>query len=163
MCFSKTEVMEHEVFLFDLINKERAPMPHLKVLLLFLLVFILYPTFPQAVCFLRPTRDNVEALSKEISEPKYRYPLPCHWTVIFHNPTLLLLHIILLTLPFLHRTVNTTSSSPTSSPTQPSATSLRQTSTIWCSKCTSTTSTTFPNTGPSSGGFGVSEGGWMSG
>jgi len=54
MCLSKTEIMEHEVFLFDVIHKEREVMSHLK-----------------AVCFLRPTRTNVAFLQKELADPKY--------------------------------------------------------------------------------------------
>jgi len=46
--------MGHEVFLFDLLEKKREPMHHLK-----------------AVCYLRPTRENVELLRKEFSNPKY--------------------------------------------------------------------------------------------
>lgn len=55
MVFSQSQLLQKEVYLFERIDAEgREQMPHLK-----------------AVCFLRPTRENLEHLEKELKSPKY--------------------------------------------------------------------------------------------
>jgi len=53
--FSQSQILQKEVYLFEKIDqKNREPMLHLK-----------------AICFLRPTNTNLEALREELKEPKY--------------------------------------------------------------------------------------------
>jgi len=55
MVYTQTQILQHEVFLIDAIERERTEkMPHLK-----------------AIYFLRPTAENVKRLQKEFSDPKY--------------------------------------------------------------------------------------------
>ncbi|PRP79920.1 hypothetical protein PROFUN_12409 [Planoprotostelium fungivorum] len=55
MVFSHSQVLQKEVFLFELLDgKNRAPMQHLK-----------------AICFLRPTAENRDTLVQEFKSPKY--------------------------------------------------------------------------------------------
>ncbi|XP_072138855.1 vacuolar protein sorting-associated protein 45 [Mobula birostris] len=55
MVYSQSEILQKEVYLFERIDStNRETMKHLK-----------------AICFLRPTRVNVELLMKELRRPKY--------------------------------------------------------------------------------------------
>eukprot|EP01098_Paradermamoeba_levis_P008379 TRINITY_DN3480_c0_g2_i1.p1 TRINITY_DN3480_c0_g2~~TRINITY_DN3480_c0_g2_i1.p1 ORF type:complete len:571 (-),score=168.83 TRINITY_DN3480_c0_g2_i1:184-1896(-) len=54
MAFSQTEIVQKDVFLLERIDGTRKPMQHLK-----------------AVCFLRPTYENVQMLIEELKDPKY--------------------------------------------------------------------------------------------
>lgn len=51
---SQTQMMQREVFLFERIDNERDQMIHLK-----------------AICFLRPTPENITLLQKELRDPRY--------------------------------------------------------------------------------------------
>uniref|UniRef100_A0A8C6TXT8 Vacuolar protein sorting-associated protein 45 n=1 Tax=Neogobius melanostomus TaxID=47308 RepID=A0A8C6TXT8_9GOBI len=53
--YSQSEILQKEVYLFERIESQnREPMKHLK-----------------ALCFLRPTKENVELLVQELRKPKY--------------------------------------------------------------------------------------------
>lgn len=53
--YSQSEILQKEVYLFERIESQnREPMKHLK-----------------AICFLRPTKENVELLVQELRKPKY--------------------------------------------------------------------------------------------
>ncbi|OXB71315.1 UNVERIFIED_CONTAM: hypothetical protein H355_014462 [Colinus virginianus] len=55
MVYTQSEILQKEVYLFERIDSPgREPMKHLK-----------------AVCFLRPTEENVDYLLKELRRPKY--------------------------------------------------------------------------------------------
>ena len=55
LALSQSEILKEEVYLFEKINQDkREAMPHL-----------------QAICFFRPTEDTLEALKKELRNPKY--------------------------------------------------------------------------------------------
>ena len=55
MVFTQTQVLQHEVFMTDTIERQRADkMPHLK-----------------AVYFVRPTADNVRRIQAELREPRF--------------------------------------------------------------------------------------------
>eukprot|EP00002_Diphylleia_rotans_P018419 TRINITY_DN3567_c0_g3_i7.p1 TRINITY_DN3567_c0_g3~~TRINITY_DN3567_c0_g3_i7.p1 ORF type:complete len:549 (-),score=130.31 TRINITY_DN3567_c0_g3_i7:1374-3020(-) len=54
MVYSISRIMEHEVFLIEPLKKEREKLGHLK-----------------ALCFLRPTKENVELLCRELNNPLY--------------------------------------------------------------------------------------------
>ena len=55
VAYSQSEISTKEVYLFDLLeNQNREPMKHLKCL-----------------CFVRPTKQNIENLKRELKEPKY--------------------------------------------------------------------------------------------
>jgi len=55
MVYTKTQILQHEVFLIDSINRKfNDKMPHLK-----------------AIYFIRPTQENVRLLQAEFREPKY--------------------------------------------------------------------------------------------
>jgi vacuolar protein sorting-associated protein 45 len=55
MVYSQSEILQKEVYLFELIsNRGRESMKHLN-----------------AICFLRPTQENIECLSDELKSPKY--------------------------------------------------------------------------------------------
>lgn len=55
MVYSQSEILQKEVYLFELLsNKDRESMKLLNT-----------------ICFLRPTRENVELLSEELKSPKY--------------------------------------------------------------------------------------------
>ena len=55
MVFSQSDVLQKEVYLFDLItNQNREHMGHLK-----------------ALVFIRPTPDNITLMSAELQNPKY--------------------------------------------------------------------------------------------
>jgi len=55
MVYTQTQILQHEVFLIDAIERERTDkMPHLK-----------------AVYFLRPTAENIRRLQEEFKDPKY--------------------------------------------------------------------------------------------
>lgn len=55
MVYTQTEILQKEVYLVDRIESPgRELMTHLK-----------------AVCFLRPTTENVQLLIRELREPKY--------------------------------------------------------------------------------------------
>eukprot|EP01027_Heterolobosea_sp_BB2_P010597 GEZU01015535.1.p1 GENE.GEZU01015535.1~~GEZU01015535.1.p1 ORF type:complete len:440 (+),score=65.37 GEZU01015535.1:180-1499(+) len=55
MVYSQSEILEHEVFLLELLeNNKRQKMQHLKCLI-----------------FCRPTSDNVKQITAELKEPKY--------------------------------------------------------------------------------------------
>ena len=55
MAFSQSEIAAREVYLFDLLeNQGRDFMKHLKCL-----------------CLIRPTKQNIENLKRELKNPKY--------------------------------------------------------------------------------------------
>uniref|UniRef100_A0A7S0LML6 Vacuolar protein sorting-associated protein 45 n=1 Tax=Coccolithus braarudii TaxID=221442 RepID=A0A7S0LML6_9EUKA len=55
MVYTQTQILQHEVFLIEAIERERTEkMPHLK-----------------AIYFLRPTVENINRLKQEFSDPKY--------------------------------------------------------------------------------------------
>ncbi|XP_033749827.1 LOW QUALITY PROTEIN: vacuolar protein sorting-associated protein 45-like [Pecten maximus] len=54
MVYAQSEILQKEVYLFERIDSARETMKHLK-----------------CICFLRPTRDNVEFLAQELRLPKY--------------------------------------------------------------------------------------------
>lgn len=55
MVYAQSEILQKEVYLFELIsNKGRETMKHLN-----------------AICYLRPTQENIELLSDELKSPKY--------------------------------------------------------------------------------------------
>jgi len=55
MVYAQSEILQKEVYLFERIDSQgREMMKHLK-----------------AICFLRPTRENGECLTKELQNPKY--------------------------------------------------------------------------------------------
>ncbi|EOA92932.1 Vacuolar protein sorting-associated protein 45 [Anas platyrhynchos] len=55
MVYTQSEILQKEVYLFERIDSfNREPMKHLK-----------------AICFLRPTKENVEYLIQELRRPKY--------------------------------------------------------------------------------------------
>ena len=54
MVYSQTQILEQEVYLVELLAKAHEPMTHLK-----------------AAVFLRPTEENLDALIKEINDPKF--------------------------------------------------------------------------------------------
>jgi len=56
MVYAQSEILQKEVFLFERLDGggTREAMKHLKCL-----------------CFLRPTRDNIELLARELKSPKY--------------------------------------------------------------------------------------------
>ncbi|CAM9217961.1 unnamed protein product [Choristocarpus tenellus] len=54
MVYSQSQILEKEVYLVERLDAEHEPMQHLK-----------------AACFIRPTRENVQALCLEISAPKF--------------------------------------------------------------------------------------------
>jgi len=55
MVFTQTQVLQHEVFMTDTIERQRSEkMPHLK-----------------AVYFVRPTADNVRRIQAELREPRF--------------------------------------------------------------------------------------------
>jgi len=56
MVYAQSEILQKEVFLFERLDGggTREPMKHLK-----------------CICFLRPTRDNIDLLAKELKAPKY--------------------------------------------------------------------------------------------
>ncbi|XP_065509826.1 vacuolar protein sorting-associated protein 45 isoform X1 [Caloenas nicobarica] len=55
MVYTQSEILQREVYLFERLDSaNREPMKHLK-----------------AICFLRPTKENVEFLIQELRRPKY--------------------------------------------------------------------------------------------
>jgi len=56
MVYAQSEILQKEVFLFERLDGSgiRESMRHLK-----------------CICFLRPTRDNIDLLAKELKSPKY--------------------------------------------------------------------------------------------
>ena len=61
MVYAQSEILQKEVFLFERIDVgSRETMKHLK-----------------CICFLRPTRENVELLTKELKSPKYGFYYIC--------------------------------------------------------------------------------------
>ncbi|XP_064898942.1 vacuolar protein sorting-associated protein 45 isoform X4 [Columba livia] len=55
MVYTQSEILQREVYLFERLDSaHREPMKHLK-----------------AICFLRPTKENVEFLIQELRRPKY--------------------------------------------------------------------------------------------
>lgn len=55
MVFAQSEILQKEVYLFERIDAAaRETMKHLK-----------------CICFLRPTKENVQQLSQELRVPKY--------------------------------------------------------------------------------------------
>lgn len=55
MVYAQSEILQKEVYLFERIDSQgREMMKHLK-----------------AICFLRPTKENIECLKKELQVPKY--------------------------------------------------------------------------------------------
>lgn len=55
MVYAQSEILQKEVFLFERVDvTAQKPLKHLA-----------------AICFLRPTEDNVQALVKELRDPKY--------------------------------------------------------------------------------------------
>ena len=53
--FSQNEILQQEVYLFDLLDtSNREVMTHLK-----------------AICFIRPTQENLFLLADELKKPKY--------------------------------------------------------------------------------------------
>lgn len=55
MVYAQSEILQKEVYLFERIDSaSRETMKHLK-----------------CICFVRPTRENIELLSKDLHTPKY--------------------------------------------------------------------------------------------
>ena len=66
MVYTQTQILQHEVFLIDSIERSRADkMPHLK-----------------AIYFVRPTHENIRLLQEEFKEPKYG-----EYHIFFSNTT----------------------------------------------------------------------------
>jgi vacuolar protein sorting-associated protein 45 len=67
MVYTQTEILQKEVYLVDRIESPgRELMTHLK-----------------AVCFLRPTAENMELLIRELKDPKYgQYFLCMFWCFV---------------------------------------------------------------------------------
>lgn len=55
MVYSQTQVLEKEVYLIELLGKKHEPMNHLK-----------------AAVFIQPTEANIDALIKELKDPKFK-------------------------------------------------------------------------------------------
>lgn len=84
MVFSQSEVLQKEVYLFELLdNPTREAMMHMK-----------------AISFVRPTAENIRELSNEIREPKFGQYHLC----TFSSPHLLLLLSDSCTLLQTHKT-----------------------------------------------------------
>lgn len=54
MVYSQSQILEKEVYLVERLDANHEPMQHLK-----------------AVCFIRPTRDNIRILSAEVAQPRF--------------------------------------------------------------------------------------------
>lgn len=54
MVYSQSQILEKEVYLVEKLDADHEPMQHLK-----------------AVCFIRPTRENIQVLSAEIAQPRF--------------------------------------------------------------------------------------------
>jgi vacuolar protein sorting-associated protein 45 len=67
MVYAQSEILQKEVFLFELID--RAGQKSLKHLC--------------AICFLRPTEENIQALVRELHEPKYGSYYICKFLLKF--------------------------------------------------------------------------------
>lgn len=83
MAFAQSEILQKEVFLFERLDMARSePMKHLK-----------------AICFLRPTRENIDNLAYELKFPRYGQYFICelHYFFLFIMLTiycyLILIHI----------------------------------------------------------------------
>ncbi|XP_020600895.1 vacuolar protein sorting-associated protein 45-like [Orbicella faveolata] len=71
MVYTQSEVLQKEVYLFERVDTSgRETMKHLK-----------------AICFLRPTRENIEHLCSELKNPKYGvyYLCKCYIVIIMYN------------------------------------------------------------------------------
>ena len=61
MVYAQSEILQKEVFLFERIDVgSRESMKHLK-----------------CICFLRPTKDNIDLLGRELKSPKYGFYYIC--------------------------------------------------------------------------------------
>lgn len=65
MVYAQSEILQKEVYLFERIDSPaREMMKHLK-----------------CICFLRPTRDNVELLAQELRMPRYGLYYICKFSL----------------------------------------------------------------------------------
>lgn len=54
MVYSQSQILEKEVYLVEKLEAEHEPMQHLK-----------------AICFVRPTKENIITLSSEFARPRF--------------------------------------------------------------------------------------------
>lgn len=54
MVYSQSQILEKEVYLVERLDADHEPMQHLK-----------------AVCYIRPSRENIQILSSEIARPRF--------------------------------------------------------------------------------------------
>lgn len=67
MVYAQSEILQKEVYLFERIDSGgRETMKHLK-----------------CICFLRPTKENVEQLAQELRVPKYGLYYICRLLALF--------------------------------------------------------------------------------
>ena len=70
MVYAQSEILQKEVYLFERIDSGgRETMKHLK-----------------CICFLRPTKENVELLAQELKMPKYGLYYICKNIMLFTCP-----------------------------------------------------------------------------
>ena len=66
MAYAQSEILQREVFLFERIDfPGQKSLKHLS-----------------AICFLRPTQENIQALIRELHEPKYGAYFICKFRII---------------------------------------------------------------------------------
>ena len=71
VAYSQSEIAHLEVFLFDLLeNTNREEMMHMKCMVL-----------------VRPTRQNIQNLTRELKNPKYGQYYLCKLSGIYHDKT----------------------------------------------------------------------------
>ena len=68
MVYAQSEILQKEVFLFERIDVAgQKSLKHLT-----------------AICFLRPTEDNIQALIRELQEPKYGSYFICKFSFFLY-------------------------------------------------------------------------------
>jgi vacuolar protein sorting-associated protein 45 len=68
MVYAQSEILQKEVFLFERIDVGgQKSLKHLT-----------------AICFLRPTEENIQALVQELHEPKYEKYFICELALIYN-------------------------------------------------------------------------------
>jgi vacuolar protein sorting-associated protein 45 len=71
MVYAQSEILQKEVFLFERIDVAgQKSLKHLN-----------------AICFLRPTEENIQALVRELHEPKYGGYFICKFSMISYQST----------------------------------------------------------------------------
>ena len=78
MVYAQSEILQKEVYLFERIDSSaRETMKHLK-----------------CICFLRPTKENIELLSREFHVPKYGLYYICEYKFQKENTAGILTSVI---------------------------------------------------------------------